>query len=224
VFRLLVDLPELTGLSVAPAVGPLLEAAATGYASLPYDEPARAALHAFLGERLAYVLEQRGFDVRNVRAVLQAQPLVSMRPLVARRMLEALPEFTGSPEFRQLATAFKRVKNIARELPDAAFEALERDDPDLGARLQEPAEVALGEELERRRPAIERLLAGGTSYRRALAEPAAFGPAVDRFFADVFVMTDDQALRRARLRLMKRLARLILTLADISEIVPQTES
>jgi len=37
-------------------------------------------------------------------------------------------------------------------------------------------------------------------------------------------MTDDQTLRRARLRLVKQLARLILTLADISEIVPQTES
>jgi glycyl-tRNA synthetase beta chain len=47
---------------------------------------------------------------------------------------------------------------------------------------------------------------------------------VDRFFTDVFVMVDDQALRRARLRLMKRLARLILSLADISEIVLQTES
>ena len=50
------------------------------------------------------------------------------------------------------------------------------------------------------------------------------GPAVDRFFTDVFVMADDQTLRRARLRLVKQLARLILTLADISEIVPQTES
>ena len=86
------------------------------------------------------------------------------------------------------------------------------------------AEVALAGELDRRRPVIQSLLADGANYRRALAEAAGFGPAVDRFFTDVFVMVDDQALRRARLRLMKRLERLILSLADISEIVLQTES
>jgi len=68
------------------------------------------------------------------------------------------------------------------------------------------------------------VLASGDGYRRAFAEAAQFGPAVDRFFTDVFVMADDQTLRRARLRLVTQLARLILTLADISEIVPQTES
>jgi len=155
---------------------------------------------------------------------MQAQPVDSISPLVARRMLEALPEFAGTPEFTQLATAFKRVKNIARELPDEEFDRLEREEPDFASLLHEPAEIALAGELEQRRPVIDRVLAGGTNYRRALAEAAAFGPAVDRFFTDVFVMVDDQVLRRARLRLMKRLARLILSLADISEIVLQTES
>jgi len=224
VFRILVDLPELTGLAVRPVIGPLLDAAAAGYSGVTLDEDARGALLAFLGERLGYVLEQRGYDQRNVRAVMQAQPIDEMSPLVARRMLETLPEFTGTAEFTQLATAFKRVKNIARELPDEEFDRLEREEPQLGQLLHEPAEAALAGELDARRPVIESLLAGGANYRRALAEAAAFGPAVDRFFTDVFVMVDDQALRRARLRLMKRLARLILSLADISEIVLQTES
>ena len=51
-----------------------------------------------------------------------------------------------------------------------------------------------------------------------------FGPAVDQFFIDVFVMVDDQALRTARLTLMKRLETLILRLADISEIVAESAS
>ena len=51
--------------------------------------------------------------MRNVRAVLAGRPLAEISPLEARRMLEVLPEFTGTPEFQQLATAFKRVKNIA---------------------------------------------------------------------------------------------------------------
>ena len=36
-------------------------------------------------------------------------------------------------------------------------------------------------------------------------------------------MVDDQKLRTARLHLMKRLERLILQLADVSEIVPAAE-
>jgi glycyl-tRNA synthetase beta subunit len=116
------------------------------------------------------------------------------------------------------------VKNIARELPDADFDRAERDDGALDAVLREPAELALVAELARRRPVIEQVLADGTGYARAFAEAAAFGPSVDRFFTDVFVMVEDAGLRRARLRLMKQLERLILTLADISEIVPQTES
>jgi glycyl-tRNA synthetase beta subunit len=38
------------------------------------------------------------------------------------------------------------------------------------------------------------------------------------------VMADEPALREARLRLLRRLESLILTLADISEMVPHTEA
>ena len=53
---------------------PLLSEAAEPFA--PFDEwppDARQAMDAFLLDRYRYVLEQRGFDVRNVRAVLQAR-------------------------------------------------------------------------------------------------------------------------------------------------------
>ena len=120
-FKVLVDLPDLTGLSARPTIGALVDAAAAAFesSSTPLDEAGRAALFAFLAERLAYVLEQRGFDVRNVRAVLAGRPLAAISPLEAKRMLEVLPEYTGTPEFQQLATAFKRVKNIAKELTEA---------------------------------------------------------------------------------------------------------
>jgi glycyl-tRNA synthetase beta chain len=215
-FRTLVDLPELTGLSVRPTIGALVAAASR---DLPLESAASQALTAFLTERLTYVLEQRGYDVRNVRAVLAGRPLAEMSPLEARRMLEVLPEFTGTPAFQQLATAFKRVKNIAT---GAAGTTATPDDP--YAALTEPAELALLAELRRRQPVIERVLESGDHYRQAFAEAAAFGPFVDRFFSDVFVMVDDPTLRQARLHLMTSLARLILRLADISEIVPQSES
>ena len=64
----------------------------------------------------------------------------------------------------------------------------------------------------------------GTAAQRRRRAPMKFGPAVDKFFTDVFVMVDDQRLRTARLALMKRLESLILRLADISEIVAEATS
>ena len=120
----------------------------------------------------------------------------------------------SSEDFQALAVVFKRVKNIARELKEDA-----RLDRDI---LQEPAERALLEELDRRRPVIAEADAAA-DYRRAFTEIAAFRGPVDRFFNEVFVMVDEPRLRTARLKLMSDLRDLILQFADISEIVPTTE-
>ena len=177
------------------------------------------------GERVRYLLEERGFDLRNVRAVTHQASLAALSPLDARRKLEVLPEFTDTSSFRQLATLFKRVQNIARELPDELFDAAEADaSDDLASILTEPAERSLLDELERRRSVVDRAVETGLDYRGAFAEASKFGPSVDRFFTDVFVMVDDASLRRARLRLMKRLGRTVEQLGDISEIVPQDEA
>ena len=168
----------------------------------------------FLLERLRYLLEERGFDRRNVRAVTH-QPLDDIRPLDARRKLEVLPEFTVTSDFRTLATLFKRVKNIARQLPENG------SSDELFELLTEPAERALLDELATRRSVIENAVHTGTAFREAFAEAAEIGPAVDRFFNEVFVMADDSQLRNARLGLMQRVERVILQLADVSELVPE---
>ncbi len=202
--RVLVDLPELTGIDRPVTLGQV-----TG-GQPPAGGP-DTALQTFLLERLRYVLEQRGFDARNVRAVTHGE-VGALSPLLARRKLEVLPEFTSSPGFTQLATAFKRIRNIARELPQHQAGDL--------AILNEPAELALLAELEQRQQTIEAAVASG-DFRRGFAEAARFGPAVDTFFKDVFVMVDDPALKMARLQLMRRLEQVILSLADISEIVTE---
>ncbi len=199
--KVLVDLPELTGLDRAVTLGQVMDLTGDG----------AAALRPFLLERVRYVLEQRGYDARNVRAVTHSE-VHALSPLLARRKLEVLPEFTSSADFTQLATAFKRVRNIARELPQGASEDL--------SPLSEAAEVSLRGEVQQRQQVIDAAIAAG-DYRRGFAEAAKFAPAVDKFFSDVFVMVDDQTLRSARLALMKRLESTILKLADISEIVAE---
>ena len=211
--RILIDLPELTGLDVRVSLGSLLGPARAAQVAAP-DAAAAGRLAAFVLDRLRYMLEERGFDRRNVRAVTH-EPLDEIRPLDARRKLEVLPEFADTADFRTLATLFKRVKNIARELtgpdaPDAPFEAV----------LTAPAERALLEELRVRGAVIDRAVDTGAGFREAFAEAAKIGPAVDRFFADVFVMAEARTLRRARLRLLQRVERVVLRLADVSEIVP----
>ena len=165
-----------------------------------------------MADRVRFVLEQRGYDPRNVRAVTHGDP-AQVSPLVAKRKLETLPEFTESQDFKQLAGLFKRVRNIAKNLEASA--------PDLGGTLTEPAELALAKEVDRLAPVIESAVSSGTGYRQAFAEAAKTGPAVAKFFDDVMVMAEDPKLRDARLRLLRRLEGLILQLADVSEIVPE---
>ncbi len=216
VFKILVDAPELTGSLRRVECGELLRHADEAFKSVDQSPP--LALYAFMTERLTYVLEQRGYDIRNVRAVMQGG-IAHLAPIDARRKLEVLPEFTASDDFQKLAIAFKRVRNIAKELPHDEFAITEaRQEP---LTLTEPAERSLADEIDRRRPIIEAAVGSGEGYRKAFAEAAQFKPAVDKFFDDVLVMAPDVQVRRSRLRLLRRLEALILKLADISEIVQE---
>ena len=212
--RTLIDLPELIGRDIRVPLGRLVELAKASFAKMEPDW--EAPLFEFLLDRVRYVLEQRGVDVRNVRAVTWEAP-AKISPLQARRKVEVLPDFTESPDFKQLATLFKRVRNIAKNLDGTGTPAGEQR-----SLLTEPAELALLGEIDQRAPAIDAAVASGNGFRQAFGEAAKLGPPVAKFFDDVMVMADDPALRDARLRLMKRLETLILQLADVSEIVPES--
>jgi glycyl-tRNA synthetase beta chain len=217
--RTLLDLPELTGVDRGPRLGRLLDEAARAFTGDSGDW--RTALDAFLLDRVRYVLEQRGSDVRNVRAVTH-DSVSALSPLFARRLLAVLPEFTETDDFKTLALVFKRVRNIARSMPDEEFDRLL---PEAGAvveGLTEPAERALAQEILARRGTLTFAADAGTGYREALAEAAKYGPSVATFFDDVLVMADDPRVRQARLFLMKALERQILRLADVSEIVQES--
>jgi glycyl-tRNA synthetase beta chain len=225
VIRILLDLPELTGLDLEIRLDGLMAQAS---APFPPEEASGAPsyLSGFVADRTRFVLEQRGYPLEVIRAVTQQW---DVSPLRARRIADALQEVRRSDEFQALAVLFKRVKNIAKELgPPWSIPATQvsesRELPPLDrARLHEPAERALVDQLDSVRPAVEAAVRSG-DYRRAFLDIAALRPAVDRFFTDVFVMVDDLSVKTARLTLMAELRDLVLQLADISEIVPQSES
>ncbi len=216
IVRILMDLPELTGLRLEIGLAPLVEKASSLITSV--NAPLPEHVFPFIQERVQFALEQRGYPIETVRAVTQRW---DVSPFRARRIADALQDVRKSEDFLALAVLFKRVKNIARELDAKAgsMPALQ----DARRTLTEPAERALLEEFDRRRPIVEQALASG-DYRRAFSEISLLRPAVDRFFTEVFVMVEDAALKTARLTLMAELRDLVLQLADISEIVPQSES
>jgi glycyl-tRNA synthetase beta chain len=215
--RILADLPVLTGIDQALSLEPLVKQARAGFEGLEDTaQEEQSQLATFLVERLRFLLERRGFRYYEVNAVVQASAGLDVAPLDCLRRMEALRSMRSSADFEALGALFKRVKNIARELPAGAEAGggTER----LRQLLREPAESALLDEIERRRPAMERAIAA-RDYRTAVLEAAALRPAVDRFFQGIFVMVEDRELREARLRLMVELRDLVLRLADISEIV-----
>jgi glycyl-tRNA synthetase beta chain len=226
--RVLMDLPELAGITVEISLRRVLQAAAERLAGGGGDVTAVSgeAAAAFVTERVRYALEQRGYPIEVVRA---ATSDTDLRPLRARRMAEALQGMRHSEDFQGLAILFKRVKNIThstRPNDDSGARSGQASDGDRAPldreALTEPAERALLDELDRRRPAVEHA-ARAADYRKAFTEIAGLRAAVDRFFTEVFVMAEDARLRTARLTLMADLRDLILQFADISEIVPHTE-
>jgi glycyl-tRNA synthetase beta chain len=209
VVRILMDLPELTGIDREVGIQRLLDEAAVSFAVGEWNSDAAIA---FAHERVRYALEQRGIPIEVVRGATASS--ADLAPLRARRVAAALQAMRASEDFQGLAVLFKRVKNIARELSTRT--PLDR------AALVEPAERALLVELDDRRPRIAEAVSAA-DYRRAFTEIAALRGVVDTFFTQVFVMAEDVRLRTARLTLMAQLRDLILEIADISEIVPQTE-
>ena len=192
IVRILVDLPELTGLDLAIDAGRLVAfaGASTGQART------RRSGHSCV-DRVRFVLEQRGYDPRNVRAVTHGDH-GARQP--AGREAKAR-DASGVHGVRRLQAAGGPVQARAQHRE----EPRRRPRRILAAQLTEPAEIALAKEVDRIAPLVEAAVASGSGYRQAFAEAAKAGPAVAKFFDDVMVMTDDAKLRDARLRLLRRL-------------------
>lgn len=218
--KVLVDLPDMVGLEAPVDVWQVAAAALgllRGREMTPAeaaDEPCWEEFRQFVVDRVRHLFTQRGFAPGEIEAALGAAT-AGLAPLAVRRRLEALQAMRGAEDFAALAVLFKRVKNIAKEISDAPRE---RYDATMDrTRLTEPAEVALLEEYDRRAPAVRAALDAGR-FREAMTDAAGFRPAVDRFFTEVFVMTEDAAVRTARLMLMVTLRDLVLRIADISAL------
>jgi len=163
----------------------------------------------FLGQRLHYALCSHGVAEEVVRAVLAAG---ASRPVDARARAAALAELRMEDSFADVATSFKRVHRI---IPDGFVPVAV--DP---AVLVEPAEEALLAACAAVEAEAAPLRATG-DYGQLLRRLVTLRPAVDRFFDDILVMAQEEALRMARLSLLARVRALFDGIADMSQLAAE---
>jgi glycyl-tRNA synthetase beta chain len=220
--KILVDLPGL-GITRPVGINSLVDRAFEAYrgAIRADGEEWKTSVFDFLAERQQHLLERRGHRYDEIRAVMPRLS-ASLKPHDVLRRAEALGQARKAEGFEALAVLFKRVKNITKD-----FRPSDRTPSGfagLKSALKEPAELALLGELEQRWPKIEQALSQ-EHYLDAMNQLAHLHAPVDRFFVDVLVMTDDMALREARLSLLNTLKTTVLqTGGDISEIAAEESS
>jgi glycyl-tRNA synthetase beta chain len=164
-------------------------------------------VHDFILERywnnLATVFRM---DKSAVDAVISQRPKL----MEVKARVDAVQMFRLLPEAESLATANKRIRNILKK-SDAAQGGLDE------MLLKESAEKALYDSMKKIEPQAESYIQQ-RDYARALTTLAAIRGAVDRFFNDVLVNTEDSQLRANRHALLRRLDALMNQVADISKL------
>ena len=207
--KILADVPSARRLS------DLLNEAHRNYGhSAPVVNPAwQPLVGEFLIEREAHLFERRGYRADEARAVA----LHWEHPHLALARIEALSQNRGSDDFVALAALLKRVNNITKDFQTTAGIG------ELRGRLREPSELALVDAAARIWPTLQLALAEGR-YADAMKDVVTLRQPVDRFFVDVMVMTEEPALRDARLTLLATLKKAILNIADIAEMATETQS
>lgn len=167
-------------------------------------------LYAFISDRLRrYFLDRdSGLGVETFEAVMVRQP-ASL--LDFDRRIAAVQTFARLDQAESLAAANKRIANILRKAGDP--EGLKV----ATALFELDAEQALHSALENSREKVEPMLEQ-RRYAEILNELADLREPVDRFFDEVMVMAEDDAVRNNRLAMLGELRALFLDVADISRL------
>ncbi len=167
-------------------------------------------LYGFVTDRLRHYFLDRdsGLRAETFDAVMAREPasLVDFD-----RRLAAVQTFARLEQAESLAAANKRIANILRQAGEPAGLKVQEK------RLELDAEKALHNALAGARGKVRPLLEQ-RRYAEILNELADLRDPVDRFFDDVMVMADDQAVRNNRLALLGELRALFLDVADISRL------
>lgn len=183
----------------------LLDKAADGLTPQLGSKPDTQEALDYILERLRAYYQEQGIGAELVEAVASLKPT---RPLDFDHRVKAVAAFRQLTAAESLAGANKRISNILKKV-DTLPETI---NPGL---LQEQAEKALAEAVQVQQNKVVPLFAAG-EYEQALLSLAELREPVDKFFDDVMVMADDEALKNNRLALLNQMRGLFLRVADLS--------
>jgi glycyl-tRNA synthetase beta chain len=195
--------------ALALSLGDLLEAS-TGLFDGQFENNAglMEEVRQFMLERLRGIYHDSGrsADLFNSVAAVEPASLADFD-----RRIDAVVAFEKLPEATALAAANKRIRNILKKAGETPPEKV---DPSL---FEGDEERALHESILQKRGQIAPLL-DASDYAGVLSSLAELRQAVDHFFDEVMVMSDNPSLRGNRLALLQQLSRLFLGVADVSRL------
>ncbi len=176
-------------------------------------EAVKEQLKAFLQERLDALLEAEGIDFDLRRAVLAAGfddvPATFARAHALQRLRQERAEW-----FRTTVIAFTRVTNILAQARQKNETVPEEVRPEV---FQLETEKALWDATETVAPRFQEFVQR-QDFIAAFETLADAAPTIDRFFDEVLVMHEDPQIRHNRLALLRRVERLLLTIADFRQV------
>ena len=214
IVKILLELEALAGVTARPSLEPIIARTLEGLRSRWPDDRARVEFLGFLTDRIRHLLQTEGLAYEEIQAVTQdveRSATVSVADLHDRAV--ELARVRETSQFGALAEAFKRANNIVE---DAWGSTSTRERWGAGVDLlHEPAEVALREALGAVAGTIRRSL-DARDPRAALEAIGTIGGPLARFFTEVRVNVEDEALREARLALLAELRDRILQVGDIA--------
>src|SRR5229473_1745464 len=180
------------------------------FSNAAYTESVRG----FFRERLEFYLKDaRGYAYDVVSAVLAVD---SDDVVDAAARAEAVSKVRGSADFESISSAFKRMKNILRQVAENNNVIAMRVDP---GGLREESEKELFAQIQV--ADVVKALTASRDHEAALLEIAKLRPAIDKFFDKVMVMVEDDNLRANRLALLQTVVKEFSMIADFSEIVTE---
>jgi len=196
--------------SLSAAVGAASKALLTSPPKKGVTPAQEAKILEFILDRARFVLRERaGFGYDEVSAVFRAG---ADDLLDAEKRLTALKSIRKSKNFEPLAVSFKRIRKIL-EKSNLKGDGLVVQ-PDL---FESDAERELFTAGRAAAAKVQTEKRAG-HYEQALERIAGLRKSIDRFFDEVMVMAENEAVRKNRLALLGELLREFTTVADFSEL------
>lgn len=184
----------------------LLEKAAEGVSSKAQADVPE--VFEFMLERLRAYYASQGISPQIFESVASVKPT---SPIDFDRRVNAVKAFTQLPEADSLAAANKRINNILKKNPPSAASVVDE------ALFEGDAESDLYAALKELKPTVESYFSSG-DYTPALQALSKLRTPVDRFFDEVMVMADDEAVKNNRLALLVELRNLNSHVANLGDL------